>query len=60
MLGGLAVVAIIPVAVGAAGYGLVKGIKAICKANKLDCNKNEADKNWEIVPQKPDAAGGEE
>jgi len=57
MLGGLAVVAIIPVAVGAAGYGLVRGIKAICEANKLDCK--EVDNHWEIVPQKPDGAGGE-
>lgn len=49
MLGGLAVVATIPVVVGAAGYGLVKGIKKICKANKLDCK--EVDDYWEIVPQ---------
>jgi DNA-binding XRE family transcriptional regulator len=59
MLGGLAVVAIIPVAVGAAGYGLVKGIKLICKANKFAFTFKEVDKHWEIVPQKPDDAGGE-
>jgi DNA-binding XRE family transcriptional regulator len=57
MLGGLAVVAIIPVAAGAAAYGLIKGIKAICKANQLDCKKVQD--HWEIVPQKPDAAAGE-
>lgn len=37
MLGGLAVVAVIPVATAAAGYGLVKGIKAICESNRLSC-----------------------
>jgi DNA-binding XRE family transcriptional regulator len=46
MLGGLAMVATIPLAAGAAGYGLVKGIKAICKANRLNCK--EVDKHWEI------------
>ena len=49
MLGGIAVVATIPVVAGAAGYGLVKGIKAICEANKLDCR--EVDKHWELVPK---------
>lgn len=49
MLGGIAVVATIPVAVGFAGYGLVKGIKAICKANRLDCK--EVDGHWELVPE---------
>jgi hypothetical protein len=57
MLGGLAVVAVIPVVAGAAGYGLIKGIKAICDANRLDCK--EIDNHWEIVPQQSDAAGGE-
>lgn len=52
MLGGLAVVAVIPLAAGAAGYGLVKGIKAICEANKLDCK--ELDDHWEIVRETPD------
>ena len=46
MLGGIAVVATIPVAVGAAGYGLVKGIKAICEANRLYCT--EVDGKYEI------------
>ena len=46
MLGGLAVVATIPVAIGGVGYGLVRGIKAICKANRLDCK--EVDDHWEI------------
>jgi len=49
MLGGLAVVAAIPVAAGFAGYGLVKGIKAICKANRLDCKEVEG--HWELVPE---------
>lgn len=49
MVGGIAVVALVPVVAGAAGYGLVRGIKAICKANKLDCK--EVDDHWEIVPQ---------
>lgn len=52
MLGGLAVVATIPIAAGAVGFGLVKGIKAICDANKLDCK--EVDNHWEIVHQKAD------
>ena len=52
MLGGLAVIATIPVVVGAAGFGLVKGIKAICEANKLDCK--EVDEHWEIVPRGED------
>jgi DNA-binding XRE family transcriptional regulator len=51
MLGGLAVVATIPVAAGAAGYSLVKGIKAICTANRLRCR--EVDDHWEIVPEAP-------
>ena len=54
MLGGLAVVAVIPAAVGAAGCGLVRGIKAICKANRLDCK--EVDDHWEIVPKAPEDA----
>jgi len=58
MLGGLTVVATIPVAVGAAGYGLVKGIKAICEANKLDCK--EVDNHWELVPRQPNDAEDKE
>lgn len=46
MLGGLAVVATIPVVAGAAGYGLVKAIKYICEVNDLDCK--EIDEHWEI------------
>jgi hypothetical protein len=49
MLGGLAVVATIPVAAGFAGYGLVKGIKAVCAANRLNCK--EVDGHWELVPE---------
>lgn len=48
MLGGVAVVAAIPAAVGLGGYGLVKGIKAICEANKLKCK--EVDGRYEITP----------
>ncbi|MGA2677865.1 MAG: helix-turn-helix transcriptional regulator [Sedimentisphaerales bacterium] len=46
MLGGIIVVGAIPLAFGAAGYGLVKGIKAICEANKLSCK--EIDGQFEI------------
>ena len=46
MLGGLAVVTTLPLAAGFAGYGLVKGIQAICKANKLSCK--EVDGEFEI------------
>jgi DNA-binding XRE family transcriptional regulator len=49
MLGGIAIVASIPVAAGFAGYGLVKGIKAICKANRLA--RREVDGHWELVPK---------
>ncbi len=49
MLGGIAVVATIPLAAGFAGYGLVKGIKAICEANRLDCK--EVDGHWELTPE---------
>jgi ribosome-binding protein aMBF1 (putative translation factor) len=47
MLGGLAVVAAIPVAVGLSGYGLVKGIQAIVAANNLSAK--EVDGRYEIV-----------
>ena len=52
MLGGIAVVASVPVAAGFAGYGLVKGIKAICEANRLNCK--EVDGHWELVPEEED------
>lgn len=48
LLGGVGVVAAVPVAVGIAGYGLVKGIQAICEANDLECK--EVDGRYEIVP----------
>ncbi|MCD6304105.1 MAG: helix-turn-helix transcriptional regulator, partial [Planctomycetes bacterium] len=57
MLGGIAVVAAIPVAAGFVGYGLVKGIKAICEANKLECK--EVDEHWELVPKSADAENSE-
>ena len=46
MLAGIGVVAVIPVATALAGYGLVKGIKAILKANRLE--SEEVDGQWEI------------
>ncbi|SMO77053.1 helix-turn-helix domain-containing protein [Ruegeria faecimaris] len=49
MLGGIGLVAAIPVAAGLAGYGLVKGIKSICDANGLDCV--EVDGRYEITPK---------
>ena len=58
MLGGLAVVATIPVAAGVAGFGLVKGIKAICKANRLSCK--EIDNKWEIKREALEASNDEE
>lgn len=48
LLGGVAVVAVVPIAVGAAGYGVMKGIKAICEHNNLSCK--EVDGRFEIVP----------
>jgi transcriptional regulator with XRE-family HTH domain len=49
MLGGIAVVACVPIAAGAAGYGLVKAIKKLCEANRLDCK--EVDDRYEITPK---------
>lgn len=48
LLGGIGVIAAVPVAVGLAGYGLVKGIRAICEANDLQCH--EVDGRYEIAP----------
>ena len=47
MLTGIGVVAAIPVATGIAGFGLVKGIKKICEANKLNCQA--FNDRWEIT-----------
>ena len=47
MLTGIGVVAVIPIATGLAGFGLVKGIKKICEANKLNCQ--EVNEQWEIT-----------
>lgn len=54
MLGGIGIIAALPLAVGLAGYGLVKGIQAICFANDFDCNV--VDGRYEIVasPRKPE------
>lgn len=46
MATGIGVVAAIPIGVGLGGYGLVKGIKAICEEWKLDVE--EIDGKWEI------------
>ena len=46
MLAGIGVIAAIPVATGLLGFGLVKGIKAICDANKLATK--EVNEKWEI------------
>ncbi len=48
---GIGVVAAIPLATGALGYGVVKGIKKICDEKKLDMV--EEDGRWEIR-QRPD------
>tara|TARA_R100000789_G_scaffold98284_1_gene101898 strand:+ start:686 stop:1288 length:603 start_codon:yes stop_codon:yes gene_type:complete len=47
VLGAGALVASIPVAAGLAGFGIVKGIKAICESNKLKCQ--EVDGRFEIT-----------
>lgn len=47
MLGGIGMVAVLPVVIGLAGYGLVKGIQAICFANDLECK--EVDGRYEIT-----------
>ncbi len=52
LVAGVAVVATIPVAVGFAGYGLIKGIKAIAAANNLSIT--EIDDRFEIVTQPPE------
>ncbi len=52
MIGGVAVVATIPLAIGGAGYGLIKAVKAICKANNLKCK--EVNEKYEISPEAED------
>lgn len=46
MVGGVVLLAAAPVAVGVAGFGLIKGIKAVIGANKL--NNTDFDSKWEI------------
>ena len=48
LLGGVSVIAAIPVAVGLAGYGITKGIRKIAEANNLECK--EVDGRYEIAP----------
>jgi len=47
ILGGAALVASIPVVAGFASFGIIKGIKAICESNKLNCE--EVDGRFEIT-----------
>jgi transcriptional regulator with XRE-family HTH domain len=47
MVGGVALVATIPVAAGLLGYGVAKGIKKICEENRLKCE--DLDDRWEIT-----------
>ena len=54
MVAGIGVVAAIPCIAGLAGYGLIKGIKAIAAANDLSIQ--EVDNRWEIVTQLPSAS----
>ncbi len=53
VLGSCALVASIPLSAGFAGYGLAKGIKAICDANRLNCK--EVDGHWELTPENRDS-----
>lgn len=46
MLGGIVVAATIPLVAGVLGYGAIKGIKKICEANRLSCERH--DDRWEI------------
>ncbi len=55
-LGGVALVASVPVAAGLASFGIVKGIKAICESNKLNCK--EVDGRFEITLIKRDSEVG--
>lgn len=56
MLAGAGVIALIPVATGLLGFGLVKGIKKLCEANKL--SSKEKDGKWEIR-KKPETGSNE-
>ncbi|MBW8002721.1 MAG: helix-turn-helix transcriptional regulator [Planctomycetes bacterium] len=49
MLGGIITAAFLPIAVGALGYGAIKGVKKICEANNLSCKK--LDNRWEITKE---------
>lgn len=51
MAAGVAVAAAIPVAAGGAGYGIIKGIKALIRRHKL--NKKESNSVWELSPSAP-------
>ena len=48
MATGIGVVAAIPIGLGLASYGVVKAIKAIARANKLDANVEELDDTLEF------------
>ena len=52
LVGGLAIVATIPVAAGFSGFGLVKALQKIADANNLTIT--EIDEKWEIIAQPPE------
>lgn len=47
MIAGVAVVAAIPLAIGAVGFGLIKGIKSVIGKSKL--NAKDFDEYWEVT-----------
>lgn len=49
MATGVAVVATIPIAAGAAGYGIIKGVKFFFSQNELNAEK--LDPKWEVRPE---------
>ena len=46
MLGGILTLAAVPIAAGAAGYGIIKGIKYLISEDEL--KSNEIDEKWEV------------
>ncbi len=46
MLGGILTLAAVPIAAGAAGYGIIKGVKFLVSESEL--NDEKLDKKWEI------------
>ena len=58
MATGIGIVAAIPIGLGLASFGVVKAIKAIARANKLDANVEELDDTLEFR-LKPVPEGGD-